>query len=392
MDLSCIEKGFTKYVLIITVAIFSTILLWSPFLLKTKSIAGIKTPNNNFETVLVNYDGPLYIIPAKTLYDKTHEIIQKSPLGLDYKYFAAHLPGYPITIRILSLFFNSYPKSMLLSTMITGSILFCIFYFILNKLNLTKYPLLLTFIFMFITPRFFVVRSIGAPEPLFILAILLSIFFFSYKKYFFAGLFGVLAAITKTPAILLFISYIIFIILNTIKTKKFEVQQLWILLIPIGFIFVFTLYYFQIGDFWAYFNSGWTVPMPYPFSVFNSGAQWVKTAWLEDILFIFFFYLYAIVYSFKNLIFDTVSEKNRFIQNSILFIIVFFCASLFVEHRDLLRYTLPMLPFTLIIFEKFFTSKKFIYTVILLLPAIYLYSWNFMLSSKAPIADWTPFL
>jgi len=71
---------------------------------------------------------------------------------------------------------------------------------------------------------------------------------------------------------------------------------------------------------------------------------------------------------------------------------IFFTATLFIAHRDLARYSLPLMPFALIAFEKFLTNRAFKIAFFLILPAIYLYAMNFIAGNTAPIADWTPYL
>lgn len=374
------NKYSNPYLVIIFLTILSTLILWSPFIFKLEKINGVSVKNNNFETVIKNWDGPLYIIAAKTLYDPTNPILENRPLGLQPKYFAAHLPLYPLTIKTFATFFG-YPKAILTSTVAAAILLYCFFYYFLKKLRLTEKPFLLTIVFMFIFPRILVVRSVGTPEPLFILLILLSIYFFINKKYLFSGLFGGLAAMTKSPALLLFISYALFAFHSYVKTRKFEKGWLYIFLIPAGLLLVFLFYQIQIGDFFAYFHSGDNLHLVFPpFSIFNLQKIWVNTVWLEDIIFYYFFYL-LVTLEFKK-------EKNIFFYITL----VFFISILFVQHRDIARYSLPALPVALIAFERFFTSKKFMIALVILIPAIYLYSWNFMIGNQAPITDWLPFL
>ncbi|HLC94369.1 MAG TPA: hypothetical protein VJH96_02275 [Patescibacteria group bacterium] len=376
------NKKSTPYYLIIFFTIVSTIILWSPFLLKVKNINYIRTEGISLQTVIQHWDGPLYIIPAKTLYDKNNSILKEAPMGLSDKYFAAHLPLYPLTIRLLAPFLG-YPKAMLASTMLTSILLFCLFYFFVKKLGLTSRPLLLTIVFLFFTPRFFVVHSIGSPEPLFLLLLLLSLYFFMVKNYALAGIMGGLATATKTPGILLFGAYGLYFLEQYLKTKKVKGSWFFIFLIPAGLLAVFLLYWRQYGDFFAYFHSGDNIHLVFPpFSVFNFQKQWISTAWLEEIMFIFFFYLLALV----ELV------KKPMLRPFFYFALVFFAATIFVEHRDIARYSLPILPIALIAFERFFTSKKWLLTLIILLPALYLYAWNFMLYNVAPITNWTPFL
>ncbi len=341
-------------------------------------------------TIYRQYDGPLYIVPAKTFYDPAKIEQLKLETGLSTKYYAAHLPLYPVLIRLMSLIpigNLKYLKSMiginLLSTI--GLVLF--FYYLLKKFNLTKNPLMLASVLLFL-PRFLVVRSAGAPESLFMLLILLSLFFFEKEKFWLAGLFGGLATMTKTPGILLFPAYM-FVLFESfvipvktgIQSKMFNFKWLYLLLIPLGLLVVFGIYAVQYKDFFAYFHSGDNIHLVFPFSVFNFQKPWVGTAWLEEIIFYYFMYGLAII----NL-------KDSKYRSFFYFGLVFFTATLFVEHRDISRYSLPLWPLALIAFEKFFTSKKFLIIFVILLPAIFLYAWNLLLYNVMPISDWAAFL
>lgn len=371
------------------IVLLSTFIAWLPFLIRASSWYGLSIANSNFEYIYKNYDGPLYIIPAKYFY-ALNKIdipgkgsILSIPLGV--KYFAAHFPLYPFFIRFFS-YAMGYLKSMIFVNVFFTAVLVLCFYYVLKALELTKKPFLLTVIFLFL-PRFLVVRSVGAPEGLFVLLILLSVYFFEKEKYLTSGIFGGLATMTKGPGILLFIAYLLVflekIILEYRTTKKIKIQPNWfsIFLIPIALLIVFAIYYFQLRDFFAYFHSGDNIHLVGLFSVFNYQKTWVGTAWLEDIIFYFFLYLFT-VFSLKNL-------KYR---SFFYFALVFFVAATFVQHRDISRYSLPIWPLTCIAFERFFTSKRFLIVFIILLPAIYLYAWNFLLSNTMPISDWTPFL
>ena len=404
------KNKLSPYIYILILTLISTFILWLPFILKFNHINGIKTSDISFETVLKHWDGPLYIIPAKTLYQTDHPVMQNRPLGLNPMYFAAHLPLYPLTIKILSPVFG-FPKATLVSTLCASIMLFWLFYFFISKYKLTKNPLLLTSVLMFITPRFFVIRSIGSPEPLLMVLILGSMLAFIEKKYLFAGLLGGLAVITKSPGGLLFPAYLFYLFINK-GEKKLTISILWILLIPIGLLLVFLLYGRQYGDFLAYFHSGDNLHLVFPpFSVFNYQKPWVSESWLEEIVFIYFFYGVMVTTLMSSIMSKTsfvMNQMRKFFQDvfskyepkdnqsvqQILFCfsLIFFIALILVQHRDISRYALPLLPIALITFEKFFTSKKFLIVLIILIPAIYAYAWNFMLVNVAPIADWTPFL
>lgn len=377
------NKG-KPYIFIILLTIISTLIIWLPFILHLESFNGFKIQWPGFYTVLRHWDGPLYIIPAKTFYNPNNPLFKESLLGLSSGYFAAHLPLYPLSLYLFVPFMN-FAKATVFSTLFFSILLFCFFYYFVKKLDLSKNPLFLTIVFMFITPRFLVVRSVGSPEPLFMLLILISIYYLIKEKYFYSGIFGFLATTCKSPAILLFASYWIYFGFLFFKNKKINPQWFWSLLIPLGLLSVFTLYYFQYGDFFAYFTAETKNNLKlieYPLSVFNFQKMWVGTAWVEEIIFVYFFYLMAI--------FELKSKEK--ILPILTFMSVFFIAIISVGHRDISRYALPMLPFALISFEKYLTSKKFLTILIILLPALFFYAINFTAANIAPIVDWKPFL
>ena len=380
-----IMRRIYSYSILTLIVLISTFILWLPFILKINS--------QDFLTIYKHYDGPLYVVPAKTFYDPVKIVQLKLETTLGPNYFAAHLPLYPGLIRVIreiETFFGikelAYLKSMigvnLLSTI--GLVLF--FYFLLKKFRITKNPLILAALLLFL-PRFLVIRSIGSPESLFMLLILLSLFFFEKKNFWVAGLFGGLATMTKTPGILLFPAYIFAIIepyifrLNSDQPKKINFNWLGVLLIPLGLLAVFGIYGVQYKDFFAYFHSGDNIHLVFPFSVFDFKKNWVGTAWLEEILFYYFLYGLTII----NL-------KDSKYRSFFYFGLVFFTATLFVQHRDISRYALPLWPLVLITFENFFTSKNFLIIFLILLPAIYLYAWNFLSYNVMPISNWAAFL
>lgn len=367
------------YFTLLFIVLTSTVILWGPFLLKLHTVGGLTVDTPSFNYIYRNYDGPLYIVPAKTLYDPARITALHLETTLPAQYFAAHLPAYPFLIRILSPL-AGYLKSMVLINIIATCILAALFYLFLSKLKLTPHPLILSAVFLFL-PRFLVVRSVGAPESLFLLFVIASLFSFEKKRYLLAGLFGGLATMTKTPGILLFPAYVLVFIEEWLASHELKTGWFGVILIPLGLLAVFGIYGKQYGDFFAYFHSGDNVHLVAPFSVFNFQKIWVGTAWLEDILFYFFLYGLTVLFLWRS------TYRSFF-----YFTLVFFTATVFIQHRDISRYSLPLWPMAAIAFERFFTSKKFLLIAVILLPAIYLYAWNFLLFNVMPIANWAPFL
>lgn len=374
-----IIKRLKPYLIITLVVLISILLLWAPFLLKTPQWFSLNIINPSFDYIYKNYDGPLYLVVAKTFYnpwliDQLHLEINTSPY-----YFAAHLPLYPLAIRLFALIFG-YLQSMVLTNLIFTLVLAGFFFFLIKKEGLSQKPLLLTNVFLFL-PRFYVVRSIGAPESLFILLILISLYCFEKEKYLWAGVLGGLATMTKVPAILLFPAYGITLLEKFIREKKIKWQSLAILLIPLSLLAVFGLYQKQYGNFFAYLNQESLVPLVFPFSVFNFQKKWVGTAWLEEIIFYFFIYLIALI-----------KLRHSKYRSFFYFTLVFLTALTFVQHQDISRYALPLWPLACISFNKFFTSKEFKLALLILLPAIYLYAVNYLVFNILPISNWQAFL
>lgn len=78
--------------------IFSTVLVWLAFPLLY--LFGI---GKGIFTVFANFDGPNYIVIAKTFYNQSliaASFSQPPPLN----YYPAHLPAYPLLIRLFSFF------------------------------------------------------------------------------------------------------------------------------------------------------------------------------------------------------------------------------------------------------------------------------------------------
>lgn len=386
------KKDIRSYCTLILVVLLSSFILWLPFIVRSPSWAGVSIPNSDFHYIYGSFDGPLYIIPAKTLYDPDKiDVPGKGliiSLPLSAGYFPAHLPLYPLVIRLFG--FIGYARSLIFVNLIFTMLLAMLFYYLVKKFNISQKPMLLSIIFLFL-PRFLILRSVGAPESLFMFLVLASLLFFEKKNYWLAGLFGGLSAMTKTPGILLFAAYGLTIIEPLLgfhkkdhehfKKFRFTGDMLGILLIPLGLILVFSFYQYRYNDFFAYFHTNANVPMPYPFSAFNFQQKWVGSAWLEDIALYFVIYLTTVVYLWNS--------KYR---SLFYFSFVFFFASIFVQHRDISRYMIPLWPMACIAFEKLLTSKKFLIVFLILLPAIYLYAWDFVIYNIMPIGDWSPFL
>jgi len=384
--------------IILLASITATILIWLPFAFGYKE---------GMLTVFKNFDGPNYIIAAKSWYDKAY-IGSHFSLPTPLEYYPAHLPGFPLMIFFLNVFVPG-TWAMLLSTLLTTCLVFISFYLFVYKFKLSENPLWLTFVFLVLPARWVAVRAVGSPEPLFIFAVIASFYFFksafdkvennllSKKKsvmfdLLLAGVFGAIAQITKSPGILLFIGFELFLGARAVREirergvnkgfLRFIKKSIPLLLIPFSALLVFLFYKIRTGDFFAYFHSGDNFHLVFPpFQSFSEGRSWLGDFWREDMVWQYLLGAVAVILLFKQKLYDLASFAG-----------IFFAATLLIAHRDLARYSLPLVPFALIAFDKFIQKKEFKIALLLILPAIYLYAINFIAGNTAPIADWAPYL
>jgi len=373
-------KKIQRLLLIGAISLIPTLLIWATFFARLKSFWGIPLPQTGMATIVANYDGPIYLTIAKTFYNP--ELIKANfQFPLPVEYYAAHFPLFPVLIRIFSVFLG-YPYAMLFVTVTVSILATYFFYLFIRQYQNKENSLFLTLVFSVFPARWLIVKSVGSAEPLFITGIIASIYCFQNKKYLTSGLWGMVAQLAKPPGILLFVAYLAAVLIPTVKSK-IEMKKYWpILLIPLSLVLVFLLFGIQFKDYWAYFHSGDNIHLIFPpFSVFNYSAPWVGTFWLEEVIFIYLFGILGLLRLIK--------QK----ENVLAWFTGIFLASLFfVAHRDLIRYSLPIVPFILKAFSDVLVTKEFKIALTILAIPIYLFSLAYISQNVMPISNWAPFL
>jgi len=384
-------KKIKELGLIVLIGLLPTLLIWLPFFVRLKSFWGIPLPQNGMATIVSNYDGPLFLVVAKTFYDKI-AIGQSFQFPLPTEYYAAHFPLFPLLIKLFS-FVGGYPYSMLFVTLASSILALYFFNRLISQYVSKKNAYLLTFFFAVFPARWLIVRSVGSAEPLFIAATIASIYYFRNSKYLQAGLWGMIAQLTKSTGIILFAAYLAYLIFPQLKriatshfSKWYEIlnlkKTLAIHLIPLSLIAVFAFYGFRMGDFLAYFKSGDNIHLFFPpFSIFNYSAPWVGTFWLEEIIFIYLFGILGLLRLIK--------QKTGILA---WYVGIFFVSTLFVSHRDLMRYSLPIVPFLYVAFSEVLVSREVKIAAAVIAVPIYLFSLAYISQNVMPISNWAPFL
>lgn len=366
--------------LLLLVVVVSTF-VWLPFFSKVIIPGWGMDFSDGTKILWQNYDGPNYLVVAKTWYNKDRIMAEfSSPLPTEY--YPAHFPLYPAIISVFD-FFVKGPTAMLLATLLGSILCFWMFYKYLTELTTSKNALWICTVFLIFPARWLAVRTIGSPEPWFIFFILASMYAFKKQNYWLASIGAVLAQLTKSPAIILLASYGIFALIDSWKNKKIQWKYSPLLLQLLAILGLFWFYKITTGDFWAYFHSGDNIHLFWPpFSIFSpQGQYWVGNFWLEDVIWIWMFFGIGIL---------KLKKKKLVIEH--YFAGLFFISTLFVAHRDIARYILPATPFVLIGWEKLLQKKEFKIVLVILVLPILLYTWNFLLHNTAPVADWAPYL
>jgi Gpi18-like mannosyltransferase len=344
--------------LISSVIFFGYYLLFNPFKL---------------QLLYQSWDGPAYVVVAKSFYDP--ELISKAnTVGLPNYYFANYFPLYPVFIKLFS--FIGYWRSSLFTTQfftILFILVMCRLFKIIypkEKLNWIAIPLI------FFPARWFSITHIGSSEPLFLFLVTLFLIFLIKKKYFYSAIFLALAQITRHAAIWFFLglgAYLFFMwITKKITFSKILKTYFPYLLAPIALIAVNLFFYLRYQDFsfWAANSQKASYFQFIPYQIFNLSVGGV---WKESLIFNYLLYLGGVLLLFK--------EKKYLL--AFLFLFNFLPLIFFVQ-EDLSRIALSGLPLLYLAYHRIITNKTFQLALIILAPAIYLFSFHFLNYNISP--------
>lgn len=383
------RKTLRDCFILLLATIIITLAIWLPHLLRL-SFYNLNF-SEGFNTIYRNFDGIEYVIIGKTFYNE--RAIAALPQELPHTYYAAHFPLYSWLILVFAPILGLL-KSMLFVSVLSTAAAAMAFYFLVRDFKLTTQPLWLSLVFLILPVRWLIAHSVGSSEPTFIFFTIAAIYYFlkyeQKQNYLFitlSGIFGILAQFTRPPGILLFFALGVYLIwknysknLGHFMTNIFKSIPMYfpLILIPAGLLAIFFIYQIVYNDFFAYFHSGDNIHLSFPpFQIFNSSQFWVGSIWLEDII-----YIYIL-----GLLGGLMLLKNEVLKPLGIYVLTFITAAIFIAHRDISRYVLPIFPFVLVAFEKVLISREFKIVLVIVLLGIYLYSQNFILENTAPFPN-----
>lgn len=372
---ACLERPVLT---LIALNVAATLLVYVPLYENRDGYLRLAFSGLSMDNIYRYWDGPLYIVVAKTFYN-AGSVEFAAFADLAPGYYAAHFPGYPATIRMFAYLFG-YANEMVAATIAATSLSLWVLYLLLKDLGLPHKALWLGLVFIFLPPRWLIYHSVGAAEPLFILEMLAFILFFRRQQYWLAGLAGAAAALTRSPGIILLGVYLLLIAWQYYRAaprpSPISVFRRQLLpMAPFGVVplLLFGLFQMQYGDFFAYFHSGDNIHITgAPFA-----SIWPSVLgynWSEATLWIYLLNAVGILLLWRS---------GR--QDLALFAGAFYVPLIFVAHHDLVRYMLPIFPLTLIIgFERLTSAREFKMAMVLIVPAIYIYTWSGVQTNLAP--------
>jgi hypothetical protein len=347
------------------VMLLSSLLVYVPYLTQLDKIARY-------------WDGPPYMYVAKTLYrvPADHPFV---PYDLPPWYFANHLPGYPLLIRLFTvLTLGAYPAAMILATLATAVGSALLFYELLKREQLVASPLWTAVLFCFLPPRWMLYHAVGASEPLFYCLVFAAFLFLAKERT--GAVVGclALAAITRITGVLLVPIFGLIYLLRGQWRRAFAVP-----LALLGLVAVFGWYRVVYGNFLAYFS--WTVDnaqllAPWPFSAFvrKAGEEGMHSA-----------ELYAWLYLLFGI--GTLALWRR--RELFVYCAVYWVFFTFTTYKDLPRYMLAFSPFALLVgFDAVLTRRECRLVLPLLIFLDYVYAWRLIPKNMVSRAVWDQLL
>lgn len=369
----------------IFVALASLFISWSPFFNHQSKLLGVDFEGATMERIVANFDGLNFLVVVKTWYNPAQiaEGYQDILVGRRPLYFSAHYPGMPAIVAIFDIFLsgpNALLATIVMSNILLGAGLYAFFLLLTNK---PKTATWLAVVALFFPARMLADRMVGSNEPLFMFFVLVSLTMQAKGRHWLSAILGALAVLTRSPGIILYGAYMLQIWFMTRQTIQEKIRlSIPYLLIPLSLLGLWVFYGQQFGSFWAYFQVGGNINLYWPFAVFSSHLDWVSGIWNEDLIYLLGLLMVGVMLFWQKY------KKTP----SAVYAILYGIFVISVAHRDLARYSLPVIPMVIAGIAPVFELKIVKIGLLILIIPSFLYAWQFVLANYQPVMDWTRFL
>lgn len=372
------SKGMQIIAAITLISVLPVLAVYLPFSIHLQNFWGIPLGTSGMQVIFANWDGPNYVYNAITNYSLS--AIEAKPFLHQASYYPAHFPGLSWLIYVSALVFGYFWGPILLQ-LVAGILLNLGFYFFIKSKS--KHALWLTFAFTIFPPRYLVVRSVIGADVWITLFVILTFLLWENKRYLPAGLTSFFAVIFKFQAIVLPLSLFLTFCIDSYKSKKINLKQLIAVIIGLsGYLAVSLYYQSTTGNFNAYFAAQKLVGMAasVPFAMFNYSQKWVGTGWMETAA-LYFVAMFV-------MIFKLMQEKK---YTYAIFCTAYTLMLTLIPQVDIMRLAMPLTPIFFYAFSDVLSSKSMKWGLVASIPAIYLFTINFLVKNQAPINDWSLF-
>ncbi|OHT02604.1 hypothetical protein TRFO_07016 [Tritrichomonas foetus] len=282
--------------------------------------------NGDFISPLAYWDGPNYVYVAKTLYNIPENNPWKREFNYPAYYFACHLPGFPIIIKLFAfLTFNCYWLGDIIAIIFCSFLSLYVFRRLLIVYDCVNDPKWTCLIFLCIPLRNCLYRLVGASEPLFISLCYLALIFYKIDKKLFMLLSLIGACFTRIEGLA---------IVGTIGLcYLLRLDFIGAIITSLSFsVHIFLLYLHQIkfGTYKAYFifNQGLIKFKPF-YALIENSKNFQSIQYLFPILHLHVLMIFGCLVLFATSIPLAIFSTVYLIYNSMLF------------HIDVYRYALP---------------------------------------------------
>ena len=379
---SAVESSQARDIgLLVLVSILAAVAFYLPFWARAGPVMGVPFDHDNLSVVQRHWDGPFYAVVAKTFYGGDGDIYDW--WSKPQTYYAAHFPAYPAVIKVLS-----YPlgflNAMLLANVLISTGATVALYLFLRRFNLSQQPFWVALAFIFLPARWFIYRYSGASEPLFLLLLIMSMYFYKGQRYYWCGALTALAMLTRSVGVLLYVVYLALALKSAIivsrqggLTVRVDAEKLrgfgWLLVPPMALLGLGLLFQRQYGDFFAYFHTEGLVGLyPTPFRTLSIYGTWSEGS----------IYIYLLTGLGLFLLY------RKGYHEMFLCTLAFYIPTLFLAHHDVARYILPAVPFGLFVaYESMISSVPFRIMLAVMVVAVYIFAWSSIYDNLAPVGS-----
>lgn len=370
------KNGLRTLMILCILSVLPVVLMYIPFVLHLRYLWGIPLQGSGMQPIYANWDGPNYVLNAITLYDPA-EIAKRAFLARPNEYYAAHFPLYSLLIRMVAPF-AGYLSGALLLQILSGIVLNVAFYYLIRSHS--RHPLWLTFVFTIFPPRYWVLRAVIAPELLIVACVIVILMLWDREKYLASGMVALIAVLLKFQAVVFTPVFVAVIFERVLRRERIAVSSLVATLLPLtGYGLVAMFYAMRFGNAHAYFRAQEIVHMgmDIPFGLFNYARAWVGTGWLETPA-LYLMGLFMLI----------VALSRGFPRIYFWFALGYTAMLTLIPQIDIMRLAMPLAPLFILVFHRAIESRVFRYGLVASVPMFYLFALNFIMTNRAPIADW----